>query len=277
MCGSHVASAFRRKLDLGRIRPPECGSHESPDASPRWTTAGRANRPDPGYRFHEAAARPGEDAGRGAENVHPSARVSPRARARRSEHQGSDRHHVRWQRPDVRARESGLHGRQGSNRRARSRRPHLAVDRHEQRRRVRQGHYLRGQAGVPALRDAVWTEHHPDQGVQRAGAVEVRGHERRRRCGQERVVRHRIRSHRQRRAPGKLDDVGHGQLALHDVQHIPFALDSRWRRQGNLGKHDGRRMGTDAGRRRQAVVPGRIERDSRLLAVPDRLRQHHHP
>ena len=238
---------------------------------------GRTGRPGDGrHRLDEAAVRPAEDTGGTTQDVHPSAWIPPRARAVRSGHQGPDGHHVRRQRPDVRPREPGLHGRQGSDWRARPRRTHLPVDRLEQRRRLRQAHHLRRQAGLPPLRHAVRARHDPDEGVQRAGSLEVHRHEPRRRRRQEGAVRHGLRPHRQRRAPGKLDDLDVGQLAVHDLQHVPLALDARRGHQGNIREHDGLGMGPDPGRRRQAVVPRGLQRHPGILAVPDRLRQHQH-
>ena len=85
-----------------------------------------------------------------------------------------------------------MHGR-GRDRRARSGQPDLAARRHRQRRRLRQAHRLRRPSRLSAFRHAVRTERDPDQGIERAGSLEVHGHQRRRRRRQEGVVRHRLR------------------------------------------------------------------------------------
>ena len=129
----------------------------------------------------------------------------------------------------------------------------------EQRRRLRQAHRLRRQPGVPAVRDAVRPEHDPDQGIERAGGLEVHRHERRRRRRQEGAVRHRLRPARQHRGPGSVPDLGARQLDVQHLQRVPRALDAARRHQG-ADRQQRRRVGRHAGQRRQDVVRERRAR-----------------
>ena len=110
-----ASSAPSSTAAAGRARRPPADGRRPPGRRQAGTwrngrvRQGRADQCR--RRLDEEAVRPAEDTGGAAEDVHPSARLSPRAGARRSGHQGSDGHHVRRQRPDVRAREPRLHGR----------------------------------------------------------------------------------------------------------------------------------------------------------------------
>ena len=104
---------------------------------------------------------------------------------------------------------------------------HLGARGREQRRRLREARRLRRQAGVPALRDAVRRERDPHDGVQHGRGLEVHRHERRLRRRQEGAVHDELRAFRQRRAPAEQPVLGHGQLAVLDLQRVPRAAGRR--------------------------------------------------
>ena len=75
--------------------------------------------------------------------------------------------------------------------------------------------------------------HDPDEGIQRAGAVEVHRHEPRRRGGQEGALRHRLRPAGEHRRPGRVSHLDARQLDVQHVQRVPRAVDAARRASRN--------------------------------------------
>ena len=153
-------------------------------------------------------------------------------------------------------------------------RPHVHARGSRQRRRLRAPLRLRRQDGVSAVRDAVRRQHHPDDGDQRGRSVEVHRYQRRRRGRQERAVRHQLRAGGQHGIPAGQPVLGDGQLALQHGERVPAAMDPERPVEG-AHRAEQLAVGSDAGQRRQGLVPGRRQRDARLLPVPGPLRHLH--
>ena len=118
---------------------------------------------------------------------------------------------------------------------------------------------VRRQHGVPAVRDAVRSQHDPDEGVQRAGGVEVHRHQRRRRRRQEGALRYRLRPAGEHRRPGGVPHLDARQLDVQHLQRLPRAMDTARHHQGADGRQR-RRVGRHTGQRRQDVVRQRRAR-----------------
>ena len=162
-----------------------------------------------------------------AKRVLAAARLSPGARAVRSDHRGSRR----------RSRSTATAACSSSSCAATSRRPKGIdlippigrISMHEDR--DNDGVYEHHTVFVdklvfPRFVMPFGANTHPDDGDQRGRSVEVHRHQRRRRRGQEGAVHDELRARRQHGVAAGQPVLGDGQLALQHGQRVPPALDA---------------------------------------------------